>query len=81
MKKSKKFLLVASLLIVAALSFVIFKENGVIAKAANIVNKMATPQLNYAYYDESGEVTVSFKSVKNAKKYRVYRKVNGVNHW
>jgi len=73
-KKFKKFLGLAMLLLCAVVSFKIFSDNNIVSKAATIVNRMATPALNYAYADDTGEVTVSFKGVKNAQKYRVYRK-------
>ena len=76
MKKFKKFISVLMLLVAAVLAFELVDGKQLISKASSS-SKVASPVLRYAYANSNGDVTVAFKSVKKATKYRVYRKTSG----
>ena len=76
MKKFKKFISVLMLLVAAVLAFELVDGKQLITRASSS-SKVASPVLRYAYANSNGDVTVAFKSVKKATKYRVYRKTSG----
>ena len=76
MKKFKKFISILMLLMAAVLAFELVDGKELITRAASS-SKVASPVLRYAYANSNGDVTVAYKSVKKATKYRVYRKTSG----
>ena len=75
MKKFKKFISVMMLLLAAVLAFELVDGKQLITRAASS-SKVASPVLRYAYANSNGDVTVAFKKVNKATKYRVYRKTS-----
>lgn len=74
MKKFKKFTGVIMLLTAAFLIISLVGSGKLISSAAS--GKVTSPTLKYAYAKANGDVTISFKSVKYATKYRIYRKTS-----